>query len=155
MTSRIFTPSKRADHAVHYDRHHGFALARSAKHDPAFTLATRHCFRCRADEKRVVDWFLAEGAEVFHLVPERAEQLFHLLLVLKTGVVCAERNFHETRITLIATNFITLESIRFSQFVWVPEIRVSIGKRCYPPCSFASSRQISRSRSVIFFGTLT
>src|SRR5947207_15612970 len=129
-------------------------MAQSAQHNSSFPLVTRHFSRRWANNKRVIDRSLGERAGVFHLVPEPAEQLFHLFLVLKTGVVCAEGNFHETRITLIATNFITLESIRFSQFVWVREIRVSIGKRCYPPCSFASSRQISRSRSVSFFGTL-
>src|SRR5438034_4671414 len=146
--SRFFIPAKRTAHPVHFVGHHSFAVARSTEHDTALTFTARYRFRRRANEKRIIDVVFTEGAEIFHFVPERAEQFFHLFLVAKTGVSCSERNLHETRITRIATNFIKVESIPSSQFVLVCEIRV------YPPCSFASSRQISRSRSVTFFGTL-
>ena len=79
---------------MHFVRHHCFAIARSAKHDPALALTARHRFRRWPDEKRIIDGFLVKGAEVFHFVPERAEQFFYLFLAPKTGVICAERNFH-------------------------------------------------------------
>jgi hypothetical protein len=91
---RFFIPAKRAAHAMHFVRHHRFAVARSAEHNPALALAARHRFRRGADKKRVIDGFFIKRAEVFHFVPERAEQFFHLFLVAKTGVIRPERDFH-------------------------------------------------------------
>ena len=82
---------------MHFVRYHRFAVPRSAEHDSALALTARYRFRRGADEKRVIDRFLIKGAEVFHFVPERAEQFFHLFLVPKTGVIRSERNFHAIR----------------------------------------------------------
>ena len=91
---RFFIPAKRASYAVHFVRYHRFAIARSAEHDPALALTARYRFRRGPNEKRVIDGFFIEGTEVFHFVPERAEQSFHLFLVPKTGVVRAKSNLH-------------------------------------------------------------
>src|SRR5262245_17351870 len=37
-------------------------------------------------------------------MPKRAEQFFYLLLVTETGVICAQGNFHQTRITQFRRN---------------------------------------------------
>jgi len=91
---RLFIPAKRTTHAVHFVRHHRFTVARAAEDNPTLALAARHRFRCRANEKRIIYGFFIKGAEVFYVVSERAEQLFYLFFVTKTGVVRAERNFH-------------------------------------------------------------
>jgi hypothetical protein len=92
---RFFSPAKRATHAMNLVRYHRFAVARSAEHDPALALTARYRFRRGPDEKRVIDGFLIKGAEVFHFVPERAEQFLHFFLVPKTGVIRAKRYFHD------------------------------------------------------------
>src|SRR5439155_21902339 len=75
---RLFVPAKCAAHAVHLVRHHRFAIAGTAKNNASFALSACYCFRCRANEKRIVHWVFTERAEVFHFVPERAEQLFYV-----------------------------------------------------------------------------
>src|SRR5438132_8540580 len=72
--SRLFVPTKRATHAVHFVRHHRFAIARTTEYDASFAFAACYCFRCRPNEKRIIHRFFTERAEVFHLVPQRAEQ---------------------------------------------------------------------------------
>src|SRR5439155_24205161 len=94
--SRSFPPAKRATHTVHFICDHRFTVARAAEDNAAFALAARDCFSCRPNEHRIVHRFFAECAEVFHLVPERSEQFFHLFLVTKSGVICAKRNFHRS-----------------------------------------------------------
>jgi len=101
--SRFFIPAKRAAYAMHFVRHHRFAIAGPAEDNPALALTARYRFRRGADEKRVIDGFFIKGAEVFPFVPERAEQFFHLFLVPKTGVIRAKRDFHiETLIAIPA-----------------------------------------------------
>src|SRR6266566_205327 len=75
---------------------HRFAVARTPEYNPTFANAVRDSFRRRPDEKRIIDRFLVEGAEVFHLMSECAEQLFHFLFVMETGVIRSEGNFHST-----------------------------------------------------------
>src|SRR4029450_10158764 len=93
---RLFVPAQRATHTVHFVSYHRFPVARTPEYDPAFTLAARDRFRRRPDEKRVIDRFLVERAEVLYLVPECAKQLSHFLFVTKTGVICPKGNFHST-----------------------------------------------------------
>src|SRR5205823_4054074 len=91
---RFFVPAQRTAHAVHLIRHHCFAISRAAEDDAALALAARYCFGCRPNKKRIIHRFLAKRPEIFHLVPERAEQLFHLFLVTKSSVIRPERDFH-------------------------------------------------------------
>ena len=91
---RFFIPAKRATYAMYFVRYHRFAIARSAKHDPALALTARYRFRRGPDEKRIIHRFLVKGTKVSDLVSETAEQFFYLFLAPKTGVICAERNFH-------------------------------------------------------------
>src|SRR6267154_6498897 len=74
---------------------HRFAVARTPEYNPTFANAVRDSFRRRPDEKRIIDRFFVEGAEVFHLMSECAEQLFHSLFVMETGVIRSERNLHK------------------------------------------------------------
>jgi hypothetical protein len=46
-----------------------------------------YCFGRWPNEKRIVDRFFTERAEVFYFVSEGAEQFFYLFLVEKAGVV--------------------------------------------------------------------
>src|SRR4051812_16631437 len=91
---RLFVPAKRATHTVHLVRYHRLTIARTAEDNAAIALAARDCFRRRANEERIIHRFFTERAEVLHLMPERAEQFFYLLLVTKAGVIGTERNFH-------------------------------------------------------------
>src|SRR5205809_6498464 len=91
---RFFIPAQRATHAVHLVCYHRFAAARTSEYNRTFTLPASDRLRRRSDEKRVIDRFLVERAEIFHLVPECATQLFHFLSVTKTGVICPKGNFH-------------------------------------------------------------
>src|SRR5207249_6880668 len=91
---RFFIPAKRATAAMSLVRYHRFAVARAAEHNATFTFAACHCLRGWANEKRIIYRFLTERAEVFYFVTECAEQFFHFLFVAKSGVICAERNFH-------------------------------------------------------------
>src|SRR4029453_6616552 len=75
--------------------HHRFAVARPTEHDPAFTFAASDCFCRRANKKRIIHGVFIECAEVFYFVAERAEQFFYFFFITKTGVVGAERDFHE------------------------------------------------------------
>src|SRR5438034_10296684 len=84
---RLFIPAKCAAHAVHLVRHHRFAIAGTTEHDAPFALAASYRFRCGPNEKRIVDRFFTERAEVFYFVSEGAEQFFYLFLVEKAGVV--------------------------------------------------------------------
>jgi hypothetical protein len=110
---RFFIPAKRAAYAMYFVGYHRFAVARSAEHDSALALTARYRFRRGADEKRVIDWFLIKGAEVFHFVPERAEQVFHLFFVPKTGVICAKSNLHAD--SLLAETRDRCRGISFNQ----------------------------------------
>src|SRR5262245_57072857 len=92
----LFTPAKRATHTVHFIRDHRFTVARAAEDNAAVAFAASHCFRSWPNENRIVYRFFAECAEVFHLMPQRREQFFHLFLVMKTGVIRAKRNFHKS-----------------------------------------------------------
>src|SRR5260370_7558042 len=91
---RFFIPAKRATHAMNLVRYHRFAVARAAEHNATFAFAARDRFCRRANEKRIIDRFLIERAEVFNFVTECAEQFFHSLFVPKTGVILAYRTFH-------------------------------------------------------------
>src|SRR5262249_7694580 len=95
--SRDFlVPPKRQTNPMHFVRRHRFAIARSAKNDPALAFAARDRFGRRPNEERIIDRLFTERPAIFHFVTERAEQLLHLLFVTETCVIGAERNFHES-----------------------------------------------------------
>src|SRR5437764_15423623 len=102
---RFFVPTKRAPNAVHFVGHHRFAIAGSTEYNTPLALPARDCFRGGTDEKRIIHWCFTERAEVFCFVTERAEQLLHFFFVSETGVIGAEGNFHQTRITRIRTKW--------------------------------------------------
>jgi hypothetical protein len=124
---RFFIPAKRAAYAMHFVRHHCFAVPGSAEHDSALALTARYRFRRGADEKRVIDGFLIKGAEVFHFVPERAEQFFHLFLVPKTGVIRSERDFHAGNLLIETRDYCRgqLPTVQFCQFA--PDLSFALG----------------------------
>ena len=86
-------PAKRATNPAHFVRRHRFAIARSAEDNAAIAFASRDCLRGRTNENRIIDRLFAERPEIFHLVPELAEQCLHLFFVTKTGVIGAEAKF--------------------------------------------------------------
>src|ERR1700730_5455089 len=75
-------------------RYHGFAISRTAKNKAAFAFATRDRFGCRPDEEGIIHRIFAKRTKIFYFVTKRSQQLLHFFLVLKTGVICAERNLH-------------------------------------------------------------
>lgn len=124
---RFFIPAKRAAYAMHFVRYHRFAIAGPAEHDPALAFTARYRFRRGADEKGVIDGFLIKGAEVFHFVPERAEQFFHLFLVPKTGVIRSERDFHAGNLLIETRDHCRgqLPAVQFCQFA--PDLPLALG----------------------------
>jgi hypothetical protein len=124
---RFFIPAKCAAHAMHFVRYHRFAIARSAEHDPALALTARYRFRRGTDEKRVIDRFLIKCAEVFHFVPEPAEQFFHLFFVPKTGVIRPERDFHAGNLLIETRDHCPgqLPAVEFCQFA--PDLPLALG----------------------------
>src|SRR4029077_20771701 len=77
----FLVPTKGATDAVHFVRHHRFAVARTAKDNPAIAFASRHCLRGRSDEKRVIDGIFAERSKILDLMPQRIEEALDFLFV--------------------------------------------------------------------------
>src|SRR5262249_35435028 len=160
----LLTPAKRATHAMHLIRDHRFTVARAAEDNTAVAFAVSHCFRSWPNENRIVHRFFAVRAEIFHLLPQRGEQFFHLFLVMKTGVIRAEGNFHKSVIPSEVEESLILNPVApirktISRDVSTKPVLsgvegLDMTMVIYPPCNFANSLQISRSRSVSFFGTL-
>src|SRR5436190_13056675 len=144
--SRLFTPAKRATHTVHFICDHRFTVARAAEDNAAFALAARDCFSCRPNEHRIVHRFFAECAEVFHLVPERSEQFFHLFLVTKSGVICAKRNFHAFVIPSEVEESLIIDSEGQQEKTIVRDVSTSLDMTIVIPRAVSPARSRSRVR---------
>ena len=85
----------RASYPRHLVRRHRDAEARTADDDPALGLAGGDGFADGVAILRVIDRRLVVRSEIERLVTSIAKQLRDKVLVLKTGVICAEGDFHE------------------------------------------------------------
>ena len=66
----------------------------TAQNDAALILAARDSFGHGPDEQRIIHRRLRIGAEVTDFMPELLKKLPDLFLVLKAGVIGANRDFH-------------------------------------------------------------
>src|SRR5262249_26073902 len=57
-------------------------------------FTSRHCFRHRPDEKRVIHRFDRLSAEILYFVPLIFKPLANLLLISEPGVIRPDANFH-------------------------------------------------------------
>jgi hypothetical protein len=94
---RLFIPTQGTPHAGHFIRRHGFAVPGTAEDYSTFAFPLRHRLRGRSNEEGIIDRFLAEGAEIRHLVTKLPEQFFYFFLVTETGVISPKRDFHPER----------------------------------------------------------
>src|SRR5258706_532057 len=93
LSTRYFPRAQRSANAPHFVGDERFAVSRSAKHNAALEFATRHRFRRRADEQRIVDRLRTERAEIADFVPERSQKRPYFFFVLKSCVVRANGYF--------------------------------------------------------------
>src|SRR5580698_8114321 len=87
-------PAQRAANTLDAVGGDGLAVAGAAEDDAALAFAARDGLRHGPDEKRIIHGRVREGAEVTDLVAEGLEVGADLFLVLKSGVIGADANFH-------------------------------------------------------------
>lgn len=87
-------PTEAAADAAHAIGGDGFAIAGAAEDDAALKPACRHGFGHGPDEAWVIYGSFGMGAEVFYFMTGSKEVLEDGLLVMITGVIGADGDFH-------------------------------------------------------------
>jgi hypothetical protein len=96
---RIDIPADGAPDAADAIGDDGFAVARSAEHDPALVVPDGHGFRDRPDEQGIVHGLSRIRSEIVDVVPRFAKPADDEPFVSKAGVVRTDRDFHGCRLT--------------------------------------------------------